>query len=93
MKPPKQKIICEICGKTFLTQTKYTQHKYDVHPAGSKLFKCDLCNMTFNYKFALDKHKKRVHIIKHFVCKTCHKQYKTRFNLKKHCLKHNHTFA
>ena len=87
--------LCEYCGYSSAT------HHPDQHlktQLSMKLFSCNSCGYSTNYKqnlnWHLDQHLKRIHnktIIKQFACNYCGYSTKYKQNLNRHLKTHNKT--
>lgn len=75
-------ILCDICGKNFLTKQSYDKHK-DIH-SDVKLYQCDTCKKRFSTKHGYQEHIV-VHTdrVKH-KCDICGKAYFDKRYLRQH---------
>ena len=76
-----QKIMfnCENCTVVFLSKYNLKRH------SNQKKLSCEECQQDFCLKSLLSAHKKIVHGEKSFKCLNCGKDFKSKFNLDKHC--------
>lgn len=54
---PQETFECQVCSRSFPTQSKLFQHNQMFHVA--KLFKCDPCGLSFAHAASLRKHQKK----------------------------------
>ncbi|CAB0038673.1 unnamed protein product [Trichogramma brassicae] len=81
---PRRPQECEICQKSFESQSKLKRHIMAVHDQ-SKPFQCEICHKSFGHKGNLNKHISLVHDrSKPFECEICHKSFGHKGNLNKH---------
>ncbi|XP_069363825.1 zinc finger protein 497-like isoform X21 [Maniola hyperantus] len=78
---------CGACGKKFAFPWQVLQHQKFFH-MGEKQFRCELCNLAFEYKRQLDHHSIKHTQLKPFKCDVCGKCFRWRNNLKKHMMIH-----
>ena len=82
-----EKVVCDLCGKTFDTPGRLRSHKLVYH--GDKDYSCDKCEKTFSKKDHLRRHTKNPNCskaknCKKKSCKFCKVQFSSTCNLKKH---------
>ena len=65
------KLICTACGKTFSNVQNKNKHYLHQHVINKKKYKCYTCDIEFNYKDNMEKHK----TFKHYKCEICDKTY------------------
>ena len=80
------KHTCEICFQNFARMTDFKTHKLKHEEIVS--FVCDLCDMRFDEKEELTKHRKS-HGIRNIPCKLCGKVIGHRNNMKSHIQTHS----
>ncbi|XP_039762460.1 zinc finger protein 37-like isoform X11 [Pararge aegeria] len=78
---------CGACGKKFAFPWQVLQHQKFFH-MGEKQFRCEICNLNFEYKRQLDHHSIKHTPLKPFKCDVCDKCFRWRNNLKKHMMIH-----
>ena len=81
-----QKQTCDICCKSFFSESKLVRHKMKQH--GIKIecqydHKCDICTKTFFSAIKLTRHKMEIHKIKS-KCQWCVKTFTSLFRMKCH---------
>lgn len=75
---------CEVCDKTFSTNSRYKRHMF-IH--SERLFHCDVCDKSFKSSYDVVKHRKS-HIGSYFTCHICSKVYKDKQNFSIHLTSH-----
>ena len=54
-------MICEICGRLFVSLSNLNQHRREQHDSNLLVFNCDFCQKLFARKYNLRRHLKTVH--------------------------------
>ena len=83
---------CDKCQRKFDAKIKLQKHMHIAHPSLSKVYKCNLCEMTFNRDPLLRAHRKNIHETcsrKRHTCLNCHKDFSSSTNLKIHIKYHD----
>jgi len=77
---------CEYCDATFPSEEQLNRH---MKSHKTDALKCDVCDKTFTHSNGFAKHKKS-HAEERFKCPSegCDQEFKTEYNLKKHCKVH-----
>lgn len=76
-------ISCDLCEKTFYTQSFLRAHLKKVH-GGAKEFQCYVCGREFYSLGFLNEHMKKHTKAKKFQCHICHSKFMNAETLKKH---------
>ena len=87
-KHSKEKIQCDICGKSFCTKYYLGKHKLIHGGERKRPFKCDNCDKAFERKWGLIRHKVTHAATKPFKCALCNKTFSWSWSFKKHLLMH-----
>ncbi|KAK7493835.1 hypothetical protein BaRGS_00014976 [Batillaria attramentaria] len=78
-------VICQICGKSFKTQSSLNLHK-KLHQ--EKKFQCDVCSKQFTYKCNMERHRETHNEDRPYKCDFCQKTFKTELVLDRHKIMH-----
>ena len=84
----KRKLVymCETCGKTekdFTSKKNFFEHlQSSIHT--NERFKCDQCDLDFQYLKGLNRHKSSIHEAQIFKCESCGLECSTKSNLSRH---------
>ncbi|XP_062533946.1 transcription factor grauzone-like [Armigeres subalbatus] len=84
-----QTIKCEICNRSFKSQSSVNRHKEEVHPEEHQLiFKCERCPKSFPKQKLLQRHIDQHETLEKekAKCPTCGKCFKTKVHLRRHIL-------
>ena len=81
-------LFCDKCGKSFHNLKLYNVHIYQIHPENYP-HQCLICPKKYAHYFQLTKHVKNDHATVSFKCQYCHRLYKSKRTLVRHC-KINH---
>ncbi|CAK1555957.1 unnamed protein product [Leptosia nina] len=76
-------IICEHCGRGFVSNWAYVCHKQAKH-GDEKMFKCSHCKATFAYNEALKVHERRHTGERPYICDHCGKSFFRRSTFVQH---------
>ncbi|XP_041758521.2 uncharacterized protein LOC121586101 [Coregonus clupeaformis] len=92
--------VCRLCGKSFTSSAKLYKHGYNVHHTKTRSYnvrpkcqntyrsyKCQKCQMTFNYSSNFSRHKKRckgAETKEKFKCPLCPRLFKYSYNRSRH---------
>ena len=88
-----QRYHCDKCAKIFKSITGLKRHIEIAH-GEQKFIQCDQCDKTFTNDIVYKSHKKKHNakpVETAFVCDLCGKSYKTKGNLKVHCISEHST--
>ncbi|XP_071476354.1 uncharacterized protein [Diadema antillarum] len=78
--------VCNICNRKFTQAANLEVH---VRAHQDKMFKCDMCSVSYRKEEKLLQHKQMCHAVKKcFVCGDCGKVLSTKANLQRHERKH-----
>lgn len=92
MDQKQERIICDICGKSFsCTQSHFRHHKTE-HTAREH-YLCEICGKSFKYYEAFKIHEK-IHICKNsYNCPSCGKEFLVKAYMRKHFKRHHNQFG
>ncbi|XP_037824139.1 zinc finger protein 208-like [Lucilia sericata] len=80
---------CDICGKSFMCQSKLKIHKTTHLPEEEKPFSCTDCKKKFANKYLLSNHVHAVHLkVYAKICDICGKSLSSTDDLERHMLEH-----
>ena len=82
----KMAYVCDVCG---LTEHDFTSKKHFFEHVQSSIhtnlrFKCDQCDLEFQYLKGVKAHKSYKHAARIFNCESCGQGFSSKFNLNRH---------
>jgi len=96
------KVNCEHCEETDLTQLELQIHQRKCHPeiVDAAQFICDICNVRYSSRYGIRTHMKRhmqigtsaserIKHIKRYQCSTCAERFNKKADLVEHELRHS----
>ncbi|KAK7493836.1 hypothetical protein BaRGS_00014977 [Batillaria attramentaria] len=78
-------IICQICGKSFKTESSLYAHKKQHQ---EKRFQCDICSRLFTLKSQMERHRETHREDRPYKCDFCQKTFKTELVMNRHKVMH-----
>lgn len=82
--PHKEKYVCDVCEKTYISRYHLKQHMNKVHPQNAMHLKCHLCDYRTHNRFNLKGHIDRHNKAASFICDECGKGFYSRSTLEEH---------
>ena len=79
---PPRVIFCDLCPKTFATETRMFEHKTYMHSMTCAILPCPKCDKSFETKRAFQKHTTALH--RDLVCNECPKKLGSSRSLREH---------
>ena len=76
--------FCDVCGKSFFSQSGLWKHKKVHHGEKDGCPKCTICGKLFAYSSSLNVHMRKHSNRRPYLCKKCGKSYKHESELKYH---------
>ncbi|KAJ8866914.1 hypothetical protein PR048_032776 [Dryococelus australis] len=81
-----ENLLCEYCGKMFISEKKFLLHSKDIH-LRKVCVECGMCNKKFTSQSILNRHTRTFHPVQSppkFKCRHCNKIFGSDFELKRH---------